>query len=50
MLETLSPLEVSYVAILNRDFEYISSVDVGKSIILVEALVGRTRLLDNLWI
>ena len=50
MLEILQPLEVGYVEILNREFQYIKEVEVGKSIILVEALVGKTRLLDNIWI
>ncbi len=50
MLRILSPLEIGYVEILNRDFEYIREVQLSKSIILVEVLVGRTRLLDNLWI
>jgi len=50
MLEILEPLEVGYVAILNRDFELIEEVEVGNSIILVEAVVGSTRLLDNVWL
>jgi len=50
MQEILSPLEIGYVAILSRDFKSIEEVEIGKSIVLVEALVGRTRLLDNLWI
>lgn len=50
MLEVLTPLNVSYVAILNREFEIIKSVEIGNTIILVEALVGNTRLLDNIWL
>ena len=50
MRTMLSPLDIGYVEILNRDFEYIKKVELSKSIILVEALVGRTRLLDNIWI
>jgi pantoate--beta-alanine ligase len=50
MREILEPLEVSYVEILNRDFEVIEKIEIGNSIVLVEALVGSTRLLDNLWI
>lgn len=49
MRETLSPLEIAYVEIVNRDFEPIQKVDVGNSIILVEAIAGETRLLDNIW-
>lgn len=50
MLKILSPLEVSYVEILNRDFELVEEVKIGDTIILVEALVGNTRLLDNIWL
>jgi pantoate--beta-alanine ligase len=50
MLAILQPLEVGYVAILDREFHYIENVKVGESIVLVEALVGETRLLDNIWI
>jgi len=50
MKDVLKPLKIGYVEILNRDFEAIDMVEVGNSVILVEALVGTTRLLDNLWL
>ena len=50
MKNILEPLEVSYVEILNRDFEMIEDVTIGDTIILVEAKVGETRLLDNIWL
>ena len=50
ILEILSGLEVGYVAILSREFEPIDTVQIGNSIILVEAIVGETRLLDNIWL
>ncbi|MEA3331959.1 MAG: pantoate--beta-alanine ligase [Campylobacterota bacterium] len=50
MLEILKPLEVEYVEIVNREFEYIWFVEVGNTVILVEAKVGKTRLLDNIWL
>jgi len=50
MLSILAPLEIAYVEILNRDFELIEEVELGNSVILVEALVGKTRLLDNIWL
>jgi len=50
MLNTLTPLHVEYVEILNRDFDTIPAVEIGNSIILVCARVGETRLIDNLWI
>ncbi len=50
MREILAPLEIGYVAILNREFENIQEIEIGNSIILVEVLVGETRLLDNIWL
>ena len=50
MLKALAPLDVEYVTIVNRKFEPLEKVEVGNTIILVEALSGTTRLLDNIWI
>ncbi|MCX6075716.1 MAG: pantoate--beta-alanine ligase [Campylobacterales bacterium] len=50
MRATLEPLEISYVEILSRDFEKLMHVEIGNTIILVEAKVGTTRLLDNIWL
>jgi len=49
MMEILSPLEVEYVAIVNRRFESLSQVIIGDTIVLVAARVGTTRLIDNVW-
>ncbi|MDX9966424.1 pantoate--beta-alanine ligase [Sulfuricurvum sp. IAE1] len=49
MLEILEPLEVEYVAIVNRAFESIGRVEIGNTIVLVAARVGSTRLIDNVW-
>ncbi len=50
MLGILAPLDVEYVTIVNRAFEPIKKIEIGNTIILVEAISGRTRLLDNIWI
>ncbi len=50
MIEHLSPLEISYVEILNYDFEYIKNAELKNTVILVEVKVGTTRLLDNIWL
>ncbi|MFT5659412.1 MAG: pantoate--beta-alanine ligase [Sulfurimonas sp.] len=50
MRETLHTLEVFYVAIVNRDFEQIQTIEIGNTIVLVEVKVGTTRLLDNIWL
>ncbi len=50
MLKILEGLEIGYVEILNRNFEVIKEVEVTQSIVLVEVLIGETRLLDNIWL
>lgn len=49
MEKVLEPLNVEYVAIVNRSFESIDEVVLGDTIILVAARVGTTRLIDNVW-
>jgi pantoate--beta-alanine ligase len=50
MYSILLPLKIEYVEVLSRDFEVLDEVQIGNSIILVEAIVGETRLLDNIWL
>ncbi len=52
--EILKVLEVAdsveYVAIVDREFNVLEEVEIGNTIILVAAWVGKPRLIDNLWI
>ena len=50
MASILEPLEVEHIAIVDRAFRPLQRVEPGNTIILVEAVVGTTRLLDNIWI
>ena len=51
MLEVLQDANsVEYVAIVNREFHSIDTIEIGNSIILVACWVGKTRLIDNIWI
>jgi pantoate--beta-alanine ligase len=51
MLEVLSVADnVEYVAIVNREFQALEEIEIGNTIILVAAWVGKPRLIDNLWI
>ena len=50
MMKVLAPLEIEYLEILSRDFEVLKEVEMGNTIILVEVIVGNTRLLDNIWL
>jgi pantoate--beta-alanine ligase len=51
MLAVLEDVDsVEYVAIVDRKFNAIEDVKIGNTIILTAAWVGKTRLIDNLWI
>jgi pantoate--beta-alanine ligase len=50
ILKKLENIEIEYVEILGRDLQNISKIDIGKTIILIAVRVGKTRLIDNLWI
>jgi len=50
MYAILAPLQIEYVEVLSRDFEVIDAVQIGNTVILVEVIVGQTRLLDNIWL
>ena len=50
MAEILTKLDVDYIAFVDRDFKEILKIKEQNSIILVAAKVGKTRLIDNLWI
>jgi len=50
MREVLCEVDVEYVALVNRRFEAIEEIEIGNTIILVAAGVGKTRLIDNLWL
>jgi pantoate--beta-alanine ligase len=41
---------VEYVAIVDRAFRPLNKVEIGNTIILVAAWVGKPRLIDNIWI
>ncbi len=42
--------KLDYVAIVDREFRELKTVEIGNSIILVAAFVGKTRLIDNIWV
>ena len=50
MKEIMSNLDVEYIAIVNRNFEEIQTIEVKNTIILIACKVGNTRLIDNMWI
>jgi pantoate--beta-alanine ligase len=47
ILETETKIE--YISIVNRDFHAIELIELGNSMILVAVWVGKTRLIDNIW-
>ena len=51
MLSVLSEADkVEYIAIVDREFNALEHIEIGNTIILVAAWVGKPRLIDNLWI
>jgi pantoate--beta-alanine ligase len=50
MQRVMSDVNVEYIAFVNRHFKAIEEIELGNTIILVAARVGKTRLIDNLWI
>ena len=41
---------IEYIAIVDRDFKRLETVEIGNTIILVAVWIGKTRLIDNIWI
>jgi len=51
MREILQDIEkIDYIAIVDREFNHIDEIKIGNSIILVAGWVGKTRLIDNMWV
>ncbi|UOR84694.1 pantoate--beta-alanine ligase [Helicobacter pylori] len=49
-LEILETLEVDYLEFCNHKLEPLKTIDPTNTLVLVAARVGKTRLLDNLWV
>ena len=50
MIKILDVDKLQYIAFVDRDFNYIEEIIPGNTIILIAAYVGKTRLIDNIWI
>jgi len=50
MKSTMKGMNIEYINIVNRDFQQISNIELGNTIILVAVKVGTPRLIDNIWI
>ena len=48
--EVLKNLDVEYVAIVDREFNEINTIELKNTIILLVVRFGNTRLLDNIWL
>jgi pantoate--beta-alanine ligase len=48
MSGVMREIDVEYIAFVTRDFNPLSKIEIGNSIILIAAKVGKTRLIDNL--
>ncbi|WP_187840248.1 pantoate--beta-alanine ligase [Helicobacter pylori] len=49
-LEILKNLEVDYLECCNHKLEPLKTIEPANTLVLVAARVGKTRLLDNLWV
>ncbi|EQL73922.1 pantoate--beta-alanine ligase [Helicobacter pylori] len=49
-LEILGTLEVDYLEFCNYKLEPLKTIEPANTLVLVAARVGKTRLLDNLWV
>ncbi|EJB62271.1 pantoate--beta-alanine ligase [Helicobacter pylori] len=49
-LEILENLEVDYLECCNHKLEPLKTIESANTLVLVAARVGKTRLLDNLWV
>jgi pantoate--beta-alanine ligase len=50
MKESLDVSKLEYIEIVDRDFNSLNEVQIQNSIILIAAWVGKTRLIDNIWV
>ncbi len=50
MREMLSLLDVEYITIVDIELRELKTVELKRSIVLVEVLIGNTRLIDNIWL
>ncbi|WP_201351852.1 pantoate--beta-alanine ligase [Hydrogenimonas urashimensis] len=50
MREIMRGIDVEYIAVVDRDFMPLEKVEIKNTLILVAAKVGKTRLIDNIWL
>ena len=50
MRKTMVGMDIEYIVIVNRKFEFIENIDLNNTIILIAVKVGKTRLIDNIWL
>ena len=50
MKKILKNIDIEYIKVVNRDFEQLKIIEQNNSIILIAVKIGKTRLIDNIWV
>jgi pantoate--beta-alanine ligase len=48
--EVMQDLDIEYIAIVDKEFNEIKTIELNNTVILIVVRFGQTRLLDNIWL
>lgn len=48
--DVMQNLDIEYIAIVDREFNEVQTIELNNTVILIVVRFGQTRLLDNIWI
>jgi len=43
-------IKIEYISIVSKEFKPLELIEIGNSMILIAVFIGKTRLIDNIWI
>jgi len=50
MEQQLFGIEIEYIKIVDKEFKYLNEIKINNTIILVAVKIGKTHLIDNIWL